>query len=257
MDWLAGLPALLVNRRLKRSLVLSLVVTLAVTVTPLSSHLASAAQRPRVLPACSAVADGVAGAAQSGQLIIVVAPTVHSETATLNFYVRRGGCLRWDAGPYSALVGLNGLSAHHVEGDDTTPIGLFGFQSTMYGVLPNPGVAFGYHRLVCGDWWDEQSSSPLYNHFVHVPCGTKPDFGGGSEALWQTVPSYDYFAVIAYNRHPIVPGRGSAIFLHVSNGEATAGCVSIPVADLLRVLRALRPNLHPMIDITTRQLLAS
>jgi L,D-peptidoglycan transpeptidase YkuD (ErfK/YbiS/YcfS/YnhG family) len=92
---------------------------------------------------------------------------------------------------------------------------------------------------------------------VHVPCGTKPDFGGGSEALWQTVPSYDYFAVIAYNRHPIVPGKGSAIFLHVSNGHPTAGCVSIAVADLLRVLRALRPKLDPLIDITTRQLLAT
>jgi len=156
---------------------------------------------------------------------------------------------RWSV---PALVGLNGLSTHHHEGDNTTPIGLFGIQSTMYGVLPNPGVAYQYHHLVCGDWWDEQPSSALYNHFVHVPCGTKPDFGGGSEALWQTVPSYDYFAVIAYNRHPIVPGNGSAIFLHVSSGQPTAGCVSIPVADLLRVLRALRPSLRPLIDISMR-----
>jgi L,D-peptidoglycan transpeptidase YkuD (ErfK/YbiS/YcfS/YnhG family) len=58
--------------------------------------------------------------------------------------------------------------------------------------------------------------------------------------------------VIAYNRHPIVPGKGSAIFLHVSSGQPTAGCVSIPVADLLRVLRALRPSLRPLIDISTR-----
>ena len=85
---------------------------------------------------------------------------------------------------------------------------------------------------------------------MHVPCGTKPDFGGGSEALWETVPSYNYFAVIAYNRHPIVPGKGSAIFLHVSTGQPTAGCVSIPEADLLRVLRALRPNMNPLIDIS-------
>jgi L,D-peptidoglycan transpeptidase YkuD (ErfK/YbiS/YcfS/YnhG family) len=255
MEWVTGLPALLVDRRLRRTLALTLVVALATTLAPLSSHVANAAERQRVLPACSAVADGVAGAATSGQLITVIAPTMRSETATLDLYVRRGGCFRLAAGPFSALVGLKGLSAHHVEGDDTTPLGLFGFQSTMYGVLANPGVAYQYHHLVCGDWWDEQSSSALYNHFVHVPCGTKPEFGGGSEALWQSVPSYDYFAVIAYNRHPIVPGRGSAIFLHVSNGQATAGCVSIPVADLLRVLRALRPALHPLIDITTRQLL--
>jgi L,D-peptidoglycan transpeptidase YkuD (ErfK/YbiS/YcfS/YnhG family) len=222
----------------------------------LSSSTARAADRPR-LASCDAVADGIAGTSKSSQLITVIAPTLRSQSATLEFYIRQRGCFRLAAGPYSALVGLNGLSAHHHEGDDTTPLGLFGFQSTMYGVQPNPGVAFAYHHLVCGDWWDEQPSSTLYNHFVHVPCGTKPDFGGGSEALWETVPSYDYFAVIAYNRHPIVPGKGSAIFLHVSDGSPTAGCVSFPVGDLLRVLRALRPNLHPLIDITTRQLLPS
>src|SRR5580698_5364897 len=252
MEWVARLPALLVDGRLRKSLAFALVVTLATALAPVATHAVGAVERQRSLPACSASADGVAGAATSGQLITVIAPTIRSETATLNFYVRSGGCFRLAAGPYSALVGRNGLSTHHVEGDDTTPIGLFGFQSTMYGVLANPGVAYQYHRLVCGDWWDEQSSSPLYNHFVHVPCGTNPDFGGDSEALWQNIPSYDYFAVIAYNRHPIVPGRGSAIFLHVSNGHATAGCVSIAVADLLRVLRALRPSLHPLIDITAR-----
>jgi len=57
----------------------------------------------------------------------------------------------------------------------------------MYGVLPNPGVAYQYHHLVCGDC-GRTAVVGLYNHFVHVPCGTKPDFGGGSEALWQTVP---------------------------------------------------------------------
>lgn len=254
MDRITGLPALLVDRRLTRAFACLLIAVMTLAVAPLSSSIAGAAEQSR-LASCNAVADSIPGTSKSGQLITVVAPTLRSQSATLEFFVRQGGCFRLAAGPYSALVGLNGLSAHHREGDDTTPLGLFGFQSTMYGVLANPGVDFAYHHLVCGDWWDEQPSSPLYNHFVHVPCGTKPDFGGGSEALWETVPSYDYFAVIAYNRHPIVPGKGSAIFLHVSNGSPTAGCVSVPVGDLLRVLRALRPNLHPLIDITTRQLL--
>jgi L,D-peptidoglycan transpeptidase YkuD (ErfK/YbiS/YcfS/YnhG family) len=225
-------------------------------IAPLSSSPAGALERPR-LASCSVAADSITGAANTGQLITVVAPTSSSESATLDLYVRQGGCFRLADGPYSAHVGRNGLSPHHHEGDDTTPIGLFGIQSTMYGVLPNPGVAYGYHRLVCGDWWDEQSTSSLYNHFVHVSCGVTPNFGGDSEALWETLPSYDYFAVIAYNRHPIVPGRGSAIFLHVSDGRATTGCVSIPASDLVRILRALRPNLNPLIDITTSQALAS
>ena len=243
MERITGLPALLFHRRLKRAFGCSLVIALVIAIAPLLSRTAGALEHPR-LASCNAVADAISGTSHSGQLITVISPTLRSQSATLEYFLRQGGC--------PALVGLNGLSAHHHEGDNTTPMGLFGFQSTLYGVLPNPGVAYQYHRLVCGDWWDEQPSSPLYNHFVHVPCGAKPNFGGGSEALWETVPSYNYFAVIAYNRHPIVPGKGSAIFLHVSAGQPTAGCVSIPVTDLLRILRALRPNMNPLIDISAR-----
>ena len=237
---------------MKRALVGSLFLATVLGVAPLNSTSVGALQHPRALSACNGFADSIAGTSKSGQLITVTAPALGSQNATLELFIRQGGCFRLSGNPYSALVGLNGLSTHHHEGDDTTPIGLFGFQSTMYGVLPNPGVAYAYHRLVCGDWWDEQSSSPLYNHFVHVACGTRPNFGGDSEALWQTVPSYDYFAVIAYNRHPIVPGKGSAIFLHVSTGQPTAGCVSIPVDELLRILRLLKPDMKPLIYIGMR-----
>jgi L,D-peptidoglycan transpeptidase YkuD (ErfK/YbiS/YcfS/YnhG family) len=49
---------------------------------------------------------------------------------------------------------------------------------------------------------------------------------------------------------PAVPGRGSAIFLHVAVG-ATAGCVSLPETELVRLLRWLRPSAHPAIHIGT------
>jgi L,D-peptidoglycan transpeptidase YkuD (ErfK/YbiS/YcfS/YnhG family) len=37
-----------------------------------------------------------------------------------------------------------------------------------------------------------------------------------------------------------VPGRGSAIFLHVDTGRATNGCVSLPYNELQRLLVKLR-----------------
>jgi L,D-peptidoglycan transpeptidase YkuD (ErfK/YbiS/YcfS/YnhG family) len=106
-----------------------------------------------------------------------------------------------------------------------------------------------YHQLVCGDWWDEDVRSPAYNTFRHVACGTQPAFGNDSEALWRITPQYRYVAVIEYNAHPVVRGRGSAIFLHVSAGHPTAGCVSLPEAELLRVLRWLQPSAHPLIRL--------
>jgi L,D-peptidoglycan transpeptidase YkuD (ErfK/YbiS/YcfS/YnhG family) len=170
--------------------------------------------------------------------ITVVAPSASSTTATLTVTQ----CGKTVLGPWPARVGRNGLSSHHREGDGTTPAGTFAIGPTVYGIDPNPGVHLSYRRLRCGDWWDEDSRSPTYNTFRHVACGTTPPFGGGSEALWRAAVAYREFAVIQYNAAPIVPGRGSAIFLHDDTGHATNGCVSLPRIRLIQLLRLLRPG---------------
>ena len=110
-------------------------------------------------------------------------------------------------------------------------------------------MRLAYHRLVCGDWWDEDPRSATYNRFRHVRCGARPPFGGGSEALWRATTAYRHFAVVRYNDVPAVPGRGSAIFLHADTGRATNGCVSFPLGRLRTVLRWLRPASAPRIVI--------
>ena len=172
------------------------------------------------------------------QRIQVVAPSARSTTATLTV----SECGRRVLGPWRARVGRNGLSAHHREGDGTTPTGTFGIGPVVYGIDPDPGVHLRFHRLACGDWWDEDPRSRTYNTFRHVACGTTPSFGGGSEPLWRIFPAYGAFAVIEYNAHPVVPGRGSAIFLHVATGRATNGCVSLPRVELRSLLVQLRPG---------------
>jgi L,D-peptidoglycan transpeptidase YkuD (ErfK/YbiS/YcfS/YnhG family) len=170
------------------------------------------------------------------QRIQVTAPTARSTTATL--IVRE--CGKRVLGPWRARVGRNGLSANHREGDGTTPTGTFAIGPVVYGIDPDPGLSRRYHRLVCGDWWDEDARSPTYNTFRHVACGQVPPFGGGSEALWRITPAYRLFAVIQYNAAPVVPGRGSAIFLHVDTGHPTNGCVSLPRTELRSLLVKLR-----------------
>jgi L,D-peptidoglycan transpeptidase YkuD (ErfK/YbiS/YcfS/YnhG family) len=166
------------------------------------------------------------------QRIQVTAPTARSTTATL--VVRE--CGKRVFGPWRARVGRNGLSAHHREGDGTTPTGTFRVGPVVYGIDPDPGVSLHYHRLACGDWWDEDPGSPTYNTFRHVACGASPPFRGGSEALWRITPAYRLFAVIEYNAAPVVAGRGSAIFLHVDTGRPTNGCVSLPYRELESLL---------------------
>jgi L,D-peptidoglycan transpeptidase YkuD (ErfK/YbiS/YcfS/YnhG family) len=199
-----------------------------------------------VLAAACITLPAPAGSAQ----LVTVQAAPGTTTATVRLWERRAGCWRRVAGPWRARLGRSGLSARKREGDGATPTGTFRLGSTIYGIAPNPGVRGRYHRLACGDWWDEDPASPSYNTFRHVACGTQPAFGGTSEALWQIAPQYRYFAVVDYNVRPVVPGRGSAIFLHVAVG-ATAGCVSLREAELVRLLRWLRPSAHPAIHIGT------
>jgi L,D-peptidoglycan transpeptidase YkuD (ErfK/YbiS/YcfS/YnhG family) len=135
------------------------------------------------------------------------------------------------------------------EGDGSTPAGTFAIGETMYGNSPSPGVSYPYVRLRCGDWWVEDSRSPAYNTFQRTGCGRRPPFKVTTPDLSTSPRAYAHFAVIEYNTHPVVPGRGSGIFLHVQIGKATSGCVSLRRPALIRVLRWLDPDARPQIAI--------
>jgi L,D-peptidoglycan transpeptidase YkuD (ErfK/YbiS/YcfS/YnhG family) len=197
--------------------------------------------------------------ARADQLIVVSSSTYDPPgyLASFRAYRRANARSPWRKvfGPWQAETGYGHLKDSRREGDGSTPTGVYGIESTLYGDDPNPGgLRDAYHRLVCGDWWDEDQYSPRYNQFVHVPCGTTPSFAPGSEALWTETLAYPYFAVIRFNVDPTIGGaggRGSGIFLHSWIGAPTDGCVALPEPELLEVLRWLRPAKHPVIEIGT------
>ena len=197
------------------------------------------------------LASGLADTHGAAQLITVEAASSTSTSATVTLWQRSGTCWSVAGGPWAGRLGEAGLSDRHREGDGTTPTGAYGIAPVMYGIAPNPGVRYAYHQLVCGDWWDEDPASPTYNTFQHVACGTTPPFGGASEALWKEAVAYRSFAVVDYNAHPVVPGAGSAVFLHDDVAGPTAGCVSLPPAQLLAALRWLDPVARPVVVIGT------
>jgi L,D-peptidoglycan transpeptidase YkuD (ErfK/YbiS/YcfS/YnhG family) len=213
----------------------------------LSPEASGAAGAPATQPCPANLADHLASTRDAGQLVTVEAREAASTVATVEAWRLVNRCWRSAGGPWPGVIGRNGFSDHHREGDGTTPTGIYGIGAVMYGTAPNPGTAYPYHRLVCGDWWDEDPTSADYNTFQHVPCGQAPPFGGSSEALWTETNAYPSFAVIEYNTRPVVPYAGSAIFLHADIGEATTGCVSLPLADLDRALDWLVPGQRPVI----------
>ena len=203
-------------------------------------------------PPCPAtLANQLASTGTATQLITVVARQRSSTQGSLRLWRKRGDCWYPASRAWTARLGQRGVSERKREGDRTTPSGAFGFLPTMYGVAANPGVRYRYHRVVCGDWWVEDARSRWYNRFRHVRCGSNPPFEVTSEDMSRSPTAYRHLAVIAYNRNPIVPGRGSGIFLHASTSRPTLGCVSLPLPQLLVTLRWLRPSARPLIVIGT------
>ena len=97
-------------------------------------------------------------------------------------------------------------------------------------------MAFSWRVVDSKDVWVDDPGSDLYNTWQRLPANGRWD---SAEPL--DVPAYAYAQVIDYNTARVA-GRGSAIFLHVDLGRATAGCVALPRERLLAVLRWERPG---------------
>lgn len=199
---------------------------------------------PSTVPVDAPPDPRLADLAGAGQAVVVTAPSYGDTTATLTAYERTTAGWKAVFGPWTARVGSRGLAPPGAkrEGDGRTPSGVYGFDF-FFGVAADPGVQFPYRRVADGSIvWDDDPASPLYNQWVdtHVQAA-----GADPEPMYVT-PAYTYGAVIAYNTAR-TPGLGSAIFLHVSTGGPTAGCVSLPADQLLDVLRWLDPARQPRI----------
>jgi L,D-peptidoglycan transpeptidase YkuD (ErfK/YbiS/YcfS/YnhG family) len=97
-----------------------------------------------------------------------------------------------------------------------------------FGTAADPGVKVHWMRVTRNDVWVDDSASKLYNTHQVLPAR-----GRGRARRSCNIRAYTYAQVIGYNEAR-KPGLGSAIFLHLDTGRATAGCVSLPSGPLLK-----------------------
>jgi L,D-peptidoglycan transpeptidase YkuD (ErfK/YbiS/YcfS/YnhG family) len=185
---------------------------------------------------------GMRGLGSAERVIVIAAPGMSTTHATARTYRRVGRRWRVARRAMPARLGYNGLSwpRRRHAGDGTTPIGNYGFVYG-FGSKRDPGMTgFDWRRLVPGSCWSGIRSR--YNRWVH-----RETCAPGDENLWSYArKQYRYAAVIDFNYRRPVYGRGAGIFLHVQTGS-TAGCVSLREADLLPVLRWMRPDTRILI----------
>lgn len=192
--------------------------------------------------ALSAPASALPASAQTTQWIVVGVPTSSSTTGTLTAYQKSGGQWKQVLGPTKAMVGELGVGAP-ADGVYRTPEGTFGFDQA-FGREPNPGTKFPYFQATDEDWWDEDASSPTYN--THVRSPDSPS--GITENLYDSGPVYDYAINMAVNPQRI-PGKVSGIFLHVTDGNPTWGCVAVGREEMRSLLAWLDPSADPRITV--------
>jgi L,D-peptidoglycan transpeptidase YkuD (ErfK/YbiS/YcfS/YnhG family) len=186
------------------------------------------------------------------RVITVTAHSSGSRTATLQAWTKAaGGGWRRYGTSVTAHVGSDGLSTHPSESRSATPIGSFTL-TQAFGHHADPGTALPYIHTNSNDWWISQPGR-LYN--THQRCSSGCSFTRGSpnEHLYYETPYYNYAVVIDYNTRNapggVRQGAGSAFFLHVTDGAATAGCVAISQSKLVSLMRWLTPSAHPRILI--------
>jgi L,D-peptidoglycan transpeptidase YkuD (ErfK/YbiS/YcfS/YnhG family) len=221
---------------------------------------AAPAGRPPPAPAAAARAaapallvDHLRGVHDARQVVSVVASGYGSTYATVRAFAKTSHGWRQTFGPWTARIGRNGFAPRgdKREGDGRTPTGSFHLQF-MFGVDPNPGVHFRYRQSQSTSKWDDDSASANYNRWVDTRSG----YPGRNPESMRVLPVYRYGVVVAYNTAR-TPGRGSAIFFHVTDGQSTAGCIAVSRSRVVRLLRWLRPVRKPRMIMGTKAAVTS
>ncbi len=150
------------------------------------------------------------------------------------------GELRWPGASLRCALGRGGVSSDKREGDGATPVGRLPLRRVLYRAdrMEKPETGLPAAPIGPTDGWCDDPADPQYNRQVRLP------HSGRAEALWREDGIYDVVVVLGWNDDPAVPGKGSAIFLHVARPDfaPTEGCVALALPDLLAFLETAGPE---------------
>ena len=126
------------------------------------------------------------------------------------------------------------------EGDLATPAGVWRLTGGYWRAdrLPCPAPALPLEPLGPQRGWGEDPEDPRYNCPVLHPHSFPAD------RMRRGDPLYDICIVTDHNQRPVVPGAGSAIFVHLWRGprRPTAGCIAFRRPDLEWILARWTPR---------------
>ncbi len=145
------------------------------------------------------------------------------------------------------VVGYNGIAPPGLkrEGDGKTPAGEFPL-GLVFGYENDLEIAEDFLDLEPYHYWISDSESSKYNTLVdYNPAPAE------AEKMERNDHLYKYGIIIEYNTETVVPGMGSAIFIHIyrSPDRPTAGCVGIAESDIIALIKWLQGSEVTTINI--------
>jgi L,D-peptidoglycan transpeptidase YkuD (ErfK/YbiS/YcfS/YnhG family) len=160
----------------------------------------------------------------------------------MNFIAMPNGIMRIGRQEVRCALGRGGVVAAAMkrEGDGSSPIGAWPIRQVLYRPDrgPPPRTVLPLQPIAPEDGWCDDPADPSYNRPVKHP------FPASAEHLWRQDGVYDIVVVLGHNDDPVVPGAGSAIFLHLARADyaPTQGCVALARADLEALLALAKPG---------------
>nr|WP_041755958.1 L,D-transpeptidase family protein [Bradyrhizobium sp. ORS 278] len=137
-------------------------------------------------------------------------------------------------------LGRGGVLANKREGDGGTPRGTFHPRRLWWRAdrHPRPRTFLPVRPIRPEDAWCEDPADRHYNQPIRLR-GDQP-----GDRLARQDHLYDFIIEIDHNTRPRVPGRGSAVFLHLARPQfgPTAGCVAMTRPAMLRLLQRIGPR---------------
>ena len=199
------------------------------------------------------------------QLVVVTADAWGSRDGVLLRLEKLNDGWHQDGNPVRVVFGRNGLAwgrglqpdglsgPEKREGDLKSPAGVFQLGPAFgYAGSPVLRTKLPYKPSTDRDYFVDDAASGEYNTWVTI-AASEPN---SPESRWRSFERmrrgdglYEYGVVVQQNTNPVMPGKGSAIFLHIWRGRSTttAGCTAMSKDDLIRLVEWLDPAQLPLL----------
>ena len=150
--------------------------------------------------------------------------------------LRKKDTLIIDEFKLKCCVGIGGLNKNKKEGDKSTPKGKFKLGHLYWRPdrVSKPETKLIRKKILNNMAWCNDIKSKKYNREITINKKIK------YERIFRKDYKYNYFILIKYNFNKPIPGKGSAIFIHLTkNYYPTAGCIALKKQDFIILLKLI------------------